>query len=278
MINKVNPTWSIQQLYQSFVEVYADYPVPFQPSPEQFNVRLQKLNLNVELSGIHLEGERITGFLLHTINLFQGKKTAYNGGTGVVPSARGHGIIDRLFDESLPKLYRAGAERVLLEVVEGNKPAIGLYERLGFEYQRTLKSFKSQSLLTKKASRIVLKTAQSIKPELKTFRDYEPCFIDSDHQIMFNWENETLIEAYCENELCGFLIFQPHVGRVSQMGVKRENRKMGVASQLFYYAQTVSERPLTVLNIPESELDTIAALSSLGFKNELNQFELAYQI
>jgi ribosomal-protein-alanine N-acetyltransferase len=48
-------------------------------------------------------------------------------------SARGKGLSQRLLAQHLQTLAHAGVSRVLLEVEEGNDPAIALYRRLGFE-------------------------------------------------------------------------------------------------------------------------------------------------
>jgi hypothetical protein len=56
------------------------------------------------------------------------------------------------------------------------------------------------------------------------------------------------------------------------VGVNHRGKKLATA--LISYAEVTSSRSLTILNIPESELQTIAALEALGFVNELNQFEM----
>jgi ribosomal-protein-alanine N-acetyltransferase len=51
----------------------------------------------------------------------------------VLPSERGRGLARRLLARHLGRLASLGVTRVLLEVDEGNAPALKLYERAGFE-------------------------------------------------------------------------------------------------------------------------------------------------
>ncbi len=66
--------WSISQLYEAFIQVYADYPVKFNPTPEGFRIRLSKLNLDKYFTATYMSQEKIAGFILYTINDYQSKK------------------------------------------------------------------------------------------------------------------------------------------------------------------------------------------------------------
>lgn len=50
----------------------------------------------------------------------------------VDPALRGRGIGRRLLDAGLAWADAAGADQVMLEVEDGNEPALALYERTGF--------------------------------------------------------------------------------------------------------------------------------------------------
>ena len=55
----------------------------------------------------------------------------------VAPRARGAGVGERLVDAVLAEAAVRGRARVVLEVTEGNDPAIGLYRRMGFDFDGT---------------------------------------------------------------------------------------------------------------------------------------------
>jgi len=57
---------------------------------------------------------------------------------GVVPSLRGLGLGSCLIEQALAGFQRLGLRRAFLEVTADNKPAVRLYQRLGFRTVRTL--------------------------------------------------------------------------------------------------------------------------------------------
>jgi len=66
----------------------------------------------------------------------------------VVPAFRRRGVGGRLLDEALRALYREGIARLYLEVEEGNRPAIRLYENRGFGRASTRPGYYAQSRAT----------------------------------------------------------------------------------------------------------------------------------
>lgn len=72
------------------------------------------------------------GIVLQGIREFQGKKLAWNGGTGVAASVRGKGVGQRLIEESLAILQEEGVQLASLEAISDNLKAISLYEKMGY--------------------------------------------------------------------------------------------------------------------------------------------------
>jgi ribosomal protein S18 acetylase RimI-like enzyme len=63
---------------------------------------------------------------------------AWIGGMGVAPPYRRSGLGARVLTATIEAVAAEGADAVWLEVLEGNAPALALYERLGFERVRHL--------------------------------------------------------------------------------------------------------------------------------------------
>ena len=61
---------------------------------------------------------------------------AWVGGVGVVPAHRGGGVGEALMRGLADEARSRGAERVWLEVIEGNTAALRLYEKLGYGHVR----------------------------------------------------------------------------------------------------------------------------------------------
>jgi ribosomal-protein-alanine N-acetyltransferase len=90
------------------------------------------------------DGLRIAGFVV---------AVPIRGQTGhivtldIVPGARRSGLASRLMAECEQRLRAAGCSQVYLETAVNNRPALRLYQKLGYEIVRTLPAYySSQSL------------------------------------------------------------------------------------------------------------------------------------
>lgn len=72
------------------------------------------------------------GFVFVGIKTVEGKKLAWNGGTGVFPEYRGRGIAKQMMIEVNRILKEEEVDRATLEVVTKNAHAIAAYEKGGF--------------------------------------------------------------------------------------------------------------------------------------------------
>ncbi len=259
-------------LYKSFNAAFSNNFVRLQPSEEEFSYRLEhKLQMSYAISGGAFDGTEMLGFILHTSNIYEGVPTAYNGGTGVLPGFRNQKLAEELYAFLIPKVQSQFLARILLEVVEVNEYAIKLYEKIGFTFRRRLQCFKqSKELGYLKDQHNVLKG--DISQVNFNFNDFEPSFLDSEIHLKDGKEEVLLCEI--EQELAGFIIFQPHLGRLSQLAVARKFRQMNVAKSLLYEAQKQSVKKLTIMNIPEDQVSFHQFLIRNGFVNEVNQFEM----
>ncbi len=78
-------------------------------------------------------GAEMENALVGVITVTEGYDDADIEGVVVANSHRGKGIAKRLITAVEERLKADGKERILLEVREGNIPAISLYESTGFE-------------------------------------------------------------------------------------------------------------------------------------------------
>src|ERR1044071_7296656 len=102
-------------LYECFLEAFSDYQVSLQMSEEQFAQRLERDGVDLELSAGAFDGERMIGFYMTGRGTWHGKQTAYDAGTGVVPSHRRRGVAEDLFNFIVPQFQDRGITQYLLE-------------------------------------------------------------------------------------------------------------------------------------------------------------------
>ncbi|MEQ8905073.1 GNAT family N-acetyltransferase [Ekhidna sp.] len=260
-----------EKLFYTFKMAFTNYEVKLQPTEEEFAYRIQKkLQYNRNISAGCFDGDQMTGFILHASNVYQGIPTAYNGGTGVLPGFRNQKIAEQMYAFLIPKIQSEFLARILLEVIEQNEKAISLYEKIGFTVKRKFKCYKMIQPITSTYGGTV--TEGNISNVNFNFNDFEPSFLDSSAQLKLG--DERVLLARQEDEVTGYIIFQPHLGRISQMAVDRIHRQNGIGEALLAAAQSESKKPLTIMNIPEDELGFDAFLTRAGFQNQVNQYEM----
>lgn len=267
-----------KNLYEAFNQAFSGNSVSFKLTMEQFEKRiLDKIHIQNNVSGILLDdSQRIIGFALHTISNIEGIQIAYNGGTGVIPSYRGKRVAGKLLGNTLRLLKERNVNKVLLEVITTNKPAIQLYESFGFSFKRQLKCFKLiEEIKSIENKRIKIKESSELKSTYESFWSYPTTFLDSSEHLKHNIANENILEAHLNGQLVGYIIFQPLIGRVSQLAVDRSFRNQGVAKSLISYAQQLcSQNHMTIMNVPEEQESSIVAIQKMGFRNEVDQYEM----
>lgn len=263
-------------MHRSFTEAFEDYAVNFELSYHQFaNRLLRKLNIEFDYSMGAFSGDKLVGFLFHTINTYDRKMMAYNGGTGIIPGHRGYGLTKKMYEILIPSIATSGAQAIVLEVLKTNKIAIKTYRQIGFEKIRIFESFRLINEVEMKETRdlSILKSVD-LKAEYETFGNQSVSFGDTFDQLQYNLENERILEAWISNEPVGYIIFQPSLGRISQFAVQKQFRRKGIGTNLIREAQNESLKPLTVINVHKRDHETIKFLGATGFIHSLTQLEM----
>ncbi len=275
----------IPDMRKVFNKAFEDYILPIKLNESAFKRKIiQKTNIHFKYSiGSYLD-KQLVGFLFQTINQYQNKKTAYNGGTGVLPAYRGNELTSQMYNYIIPKLINEGVENCILEVISNNKPAIRSYEKIGFKKTKFYHCLKldAESDYLNNAQGTNLKTISAQKPAwetYETFCDYETSFLDNFGMLRKNINNEAIIEAYDNNLLIGYVIYNQKMGRVANIGVKKNYRGQGVGTFLIKKMHANCQRkPIYILNVNERSYNLLNFFLRLGFKNDIDQFELKLKL
>ena len=265
----------LRPLYTSFQEAWADQEPGLSLSFDLFVQRLtDKLNILEDVSLVSIQNEAVQGFVLHTMNSYRGKWCAYNGGTGVVPGARGNGLTKKLYEALIPILKTQNVEQVILEAVKKNKRAIHVYEDIGFEIAQGFRCYAKRGYFHTE-QKYDLRVKTSISPNYNSFWEMEPCFLDQPQQLKYNIHNEMILESLKEDEITGYIIFQPRLGRISQIAVNPIYRGQGIGNFLVCEAfQRSATAHMTIMNVPEANVSFNTFLKNIGFINEIDQYEM----
>jgi ribosomal protein S18 acetylase RimI-like enzyme len=126
--------WDAAELAALFTAGYTGYEFPIHFDEAAFTAMAAVSDFDLELSRVAVRGDAPVGIVALAVRGDEG----WIGGLGVVPEERRGGIGRVLMEAVLEGAVVAGVREVMLEVLESNRAAIALYERLGFETTRLL--------------------------------------------------------------------------------------------------------------------------------------------
>ncbi len=270
----------LDTMHRTFKNAFSDYPIHFKLTREHFIKKfVDKLDINFSLSAGAFYSDTLAGFIFTSISQYEGEKTAYNGGTGVIPEFRGNGLVQQMFQYLLPMFMEYGIQQCILEVLINNHPAIKAYKKLGFVKTRDYKCFRLNPLNFKvgivKKDIVIQQITLPDWNRLITYFDYVPSYLDSLEMIKRNTKNETVLEAFCGGKPVGYAIYQPATGRISHIAVKKSFRNKGAGKALmrhiYHHCHT---KLLTIINVDRKSESMQTFLLNIGFENQLDQYEM----
>ena len=264
---------SLEEIYKTFVEAFSDYHVKFTLSFDDFLFMMNRRGMNRDLSFGAFENERLLGFTLNGIGLWNGFLTAYDTGTGIIPDYRKKGLAKRIFQESLPVLRQNNIKQYLLEVLKQNKVAYELYIKLGFEVSREFDYyvFKKNDIknyaFAKCPNKIRIEETDEIDwAKAISFFDFEPSWQNSLEAIKRSFDSYFRIAAYKNDDLVGFGFLQKSNGDIPQIAVNKDFRRKGIGSAIF--------RKLIDINQIENFQIINTEKTDIGMKKFLEHFNI----
>ena len=263
-------------LFECFAAAFSDYQVDMRMSREQFEQRLARDGVRLEVSvGAFDEGKMI-GFYIHALGEWQGKHTAYDAGTGVIPAYRRQGVAEQLFAFLAPLLKELGAEQYLLEVLTANERAVALYRKLGFEDTRRLAVFR-RSEPVKLVDDSSIRRVEKCDWELfKSFWDGYPSWQNSIEAVERIGNERVVVCAYVDDRCVGYgVAFKPWASLI-QVAVDPAHRRKGIGSRILSALQrdVSSTESLKMNNIDQDLKGMMAFFEANGFKVVLEQYEM----
>jgi ribosomal protein S18 acetylase RimI-like enzyme len=267
-------TITADELLSVFNKSFSDYIVPFHLSQEQLEMKITADKIDLNLSVGAFESGELTGFILNAEKEEDGKRITYNGGTGVVPEFRGQGLVRKMYDYILPVFRERETDVLTLEVIEGNNSAIRAYENLGFKMVRKLLCFNGIINLEEKEINISIKKVENFQWEkFRSFWDIEPSWQSSITVLENIRQSCTILGAYKDEQLKGYIIYNPAVKKVYQIAVDQNSRRQGIGTKLLSaIGQMNGGQAISVNNIDDTSENTSAFLNAAGLTNWVSQF------
>ncbi|MDE6153562.1 MAG: GNAT family N-acetyltransferase [Muribaculaceae bacterium] len=268
-------------LFKGFERAFSDYEIKFEKA--EVRSMLNRRGYNPRLSFAAFENDEIVAFTLNGTGTYNGIHTAYDTGTGTVKEFRRQGLAGKIFSHSLPFLKEAGIRQYLLEVLSNNESAIAVYRRMNFKTTREFDCFRQtiDSIINPAAD-----TACTIKPvgidfirQARDFIDFQPSWQNSLESIERGESGLTFLGAIIDGLPAGYCVLDPDTGDLTQIAVKREHRRRGIASQLLSEATSLMKTDfIKVLNISSDNLSLPAFLKSRNIVPASRQFEMILEL
>ena len=275
----------LPELRTLFNRAFDDYIVPIKLDKQSFQQKIiEKTNISLADSIGAWQKEKRVGFIFNSINQYENKKTAYNGGTGVIPAYRGNHLTVRMYEHLIPRLKEKGIEQCVLEVISDNSPALKAYSKVGFrksKFLHCLKMFGASKYLDSfdDKSITINKVENPSWKDYKSFCEYKASFLDTFSMLSNNIKNESIFEARDNNELIGFIVFNRNMGRIGHIGVHPEHRGKGIGTALIKkIAALQPDKNLYILNVNEKSYGLLNFFLRIGFENDIDQFELRLKL
>lgn len=265
----------IPQMAEAINQSFADYIVPFQLNAEQLQYKIIQEDVDLDLSVGVFDDDTLVGIMLHALRKNDGHLVAYNAATGIIPTYRGKGLVGKMYDSPVPKLQALQVQKMVLEVIEGNEPAIKAYEKMGYTISRKLVCFSGTAKIAETQKEISIKEATAFQwDKWLSFWDIQPSWQNAVQSVENSKAMAKVLEAYLDDELAGYLIYNTNSRKVIQFAVSPSHRQKGIATALFSHLQQVLDNEMYVYNIDASSQACIHFLKKLGLKEKVNQFEM----
>lgn len=197
---------TINETLEAWNKGFAGYFVQIEMNEEVFLNRLVREGLSPELSIVAFDQNNPVGIVLNGFRQIDGKKTSWNGGTGISPDFRGKGVSRVLMEEILAIYERENVEVATLEAIKENKVAISLYEKYGYTITNQLLFLSGE--YEEKVEKPVEIHVETIRPEQLPHLS----FYQEDVPWQCSWQSNKQGEAkvfYNENnEAIGYMLYK----------------------------------------------------------------------
>jgi len=281
MIVKNLVSTSLKEITDCFNLSFSDYIIKFEVTEDYLRERWHGAGVDMKYSVGVFDGDLLVGIIIHGIDEYHGKKSAFNVATGVIPSHRRQRLVQKMYDEILPKLKKEGINYCGLEVITSNEKAIKAYRNAGLSILRTLHCFNNKDAAKNKEvniSGLQLKEAQHPNwVAYNSFLDFHPSWENCSFDLDRMSKHYQYQELYFQEELVGFAAIRPKTGYIAQFGIASAHRRKGFGQFLFYQLSLIS--PVLKINNVDGNFPTIKLfLEKVGFNNVIDQYEMGMDL
>ncbi|MFJ8519724.1 GNAT family N-acetyltransferase [Lysinibacillus xylanilyticus] len=242
---------TLEEILKAWNKGFEGYFVRIEMNEEMFLKRLVGEGLSPELSIVAFDHNNPVGIVLNGFRRMDGKKTSWNGGTGISPDYRGKGVSRALMEETIAIYERENVEVATLEAIKENKVAIALYEKYGYTITNQLLFLSGEyEVNVEKQAAIHVET---IRPEQLPHLS----FYQEDVPWQCSWESNKQGEAkifYNENnEAVGYMLYRTvwnQVGEIDSIVLYQlELLENGTVEQIPHFIASITNHKVKLATV-----------------------------
>ena len=264
----------LPQLHTVFCEAFGDYSVQIDMPLERFQSNMKRNGYDPSVSvGAYVDG-RLVGFIMSGHRIWEGCDTAYDMGTGVIPTFRGQGIAKDMVGQLKTLLAGNGLSRYILEVITTNTKALSLYEKSGFRKRRDFSCLRvDKSALDTEVSYRHGHPSSIDFTRMEDFWDESPSWQNSSDSVRAVSDSLRISTVALDGRIVGYGLVNPANGDIPQLAVDKAYRRRGIGRSLISdLASMSSSKQLRLINVADEAIQSF--LLHLGFEVYVRQFEM----
>lgn len=253
-------------IVRTLTEAFADYFVSMSKETAFWENYWRTNRVRFELSFGAFSDDSLVAFMMNGVDFRDGKLTAFNVGTGVIPTYRGQKMVKQLYDFAMPIFKKNGIENLGLEVITQNIKAIKAYQSVGFRIDKLYQGFRSNLPKMVFGANYSAKEVERANWANYQFKKENYSWEFTKAGVEANPTNFRYVELY-NKVLIAYYILNPVTNTIVQFEAKH---KQGYDA-MYHHWQNNFEY-LRILNVQHQE--KINFLNQYQFENFINQFEM----
>lgn len=264
----------LDSLCKTFNEAFSGYFVPFRVDENYLYNRWKGARVDYRLSVGVFDGDHPVAFMMFGIDDLDGKRTAHNAATGVIPGHRGNRWVEKMYAFILPKLRQAGVVQSTLEVITLNDKAIKAYGNVGYRIRRNLLCFMGrittelslpEGFHTERTKRIPWEKLEGLSVHPSSWELSETAIrsVVDEYSFWALYEGEGLKAFAIVNVMNGF---------IAKFGYREDEGMLCVRYLLSELGREFAE--VKINNVDSSASHVERLLLSAGLINHISQYEM----
>lgn len=273
----------IEVLHEAFVSTFSDYQIKIELPLWKFQQMLQRRDYVPEISIGAFKNESLVGFILNGFRNCNENLTVYDTGTGVIGEYRKQGITSNMMLAVGKLLKEKGVGQYLLEVLQGNTPAMELYKKQGFEIVRELACFHIDKNKYKPMTNFKVEHVDRIESaewqQFASFWDWTPSWQNSIDSIQAVPDTFIYSIVRVDDTIVGYGMIDKRTGDIPQIAVNKNYRCKGIARSIVTdLLENTASYKIGVINVENQSKSTKDFLVKLGFEAGVSQYEMILKL